>query len=131
MDMTCGECELIYDITGKTDWRCPQCQPKKLKKYREENKEQIATTMRRSHFKESYGITIEKYDEMLVAQGGGCAICGKKPTTRRLAVDHCHLTLKVRGLLCVKCNVGLGQFEADLVLIQKAVQYLERSKDVP
>ena len=65
---------------------------------------------RASGLKTKYNITIEQYDEMLDAQGGGCAICGVKPTNKRLAVDHCHTTGKVRGILCTGCNTGLGGF---------------------
>lgn len=44
------------------------------------------------------------YDALLELQGGGCAICGRPPTTRRLALDHDHRTMQVRGLLCFRCN---------------------------
>jgi hypothetical protein len=53
------------------------------------------------------GVTDEAYEALLAAQGGGCAICGAKPKTRRLHVDHDHKTGKVRGLLCHRCNRGL------------------------
>ena len=63
-----------------------------------------------------YGITRERYDSMLEAQGGGCAICTRKIPgnghgDRYFDVDHCHDTGKVRGLLCRQCNVLLGQLE--------------------
>jgi hypothetical protein len=53
------------------------------------------------------GVTSEQYEAMLAAQGGGCAICGNPPKTRRLDVDHDHRTGKVRGLLCHRCNRAL------------------------
>jgi hypothetical protein len=53
------------------------------------------------------GVSDEDYAAMLEAQGGGCAICGAKPKTRRLHVDHDHATGKVRGLLCHRCNRAL------------------------
>src|SRR5437899_4206973 len=55
-------------------------------------------------YKSRTGIPQEEYDERLAAQGGGCAICGNAPKTRRLHVDHDHKTGKVRGLLCHRCN---------------------------
>lgn len=59
-----------------------------------------------------YGITAADYENLLVAQGGGCAICGRTySTTRRLSVDHDHATGRVRGLLCQGCNVKVGHFE--------------------
>jgi hypothetical protein len=53
------------------------------------------------------GITDDDYEALLAAQGGGCAICGNPPKTRRLHVDHDHKTGKVRGLLCHRCNRAL------------------------
>lgn len=53
------------------------------------------------------GVTDAEYARLLAAQGGGCAICGAKPKTRRLHVDHDHATGWVRGLLCHRCNRNL------------------------
>lgn len=53
------------------------------------------------------GVSDDEYARMLAAQGGGCAICGAKPKTRRLHVDHDHKTGRVRGLLCHRCNRAL------------------------
>ena len=55
-------------------------------------------------YKSRTGIPLAEYDALLAAQGGGCAICGNPPKTRRLHVDHDHKTGKVRGLLCHRCN---------------------------
>ncbi len=77
----------------------------------------------------TYGITIDQYHEMLAQQNGACAICEKKfANTKRkdLYVDHCHATLRVRGLLCQKCNQGLGLFEDSLDSLKRAISYLER-----
>jgi hypothetical protein len=55
------------------------------------------------------------YEAQLKSQGGGCAICGKPPKTRKLNIDHDHLTGAVRGLLCHRCNRGLQWFsDSDL-----------------
>jgi hypothetical protein len=78
--------------------------------------------------KQQYGITVEDYDVMLTSQNGGCAICGaEKPggRTRYFAVDHCHATGDVRGLLCTKCNRGLGLFNDDTGRMERAVKYLK------
>lgn len=71
-----------------------------------------------------YGITIETYDRMLQEQEGTCKICASPPGTRRLAVDHCHETGVVRGLLCYRCNIALGYFRHNDQLLQKAADYL-------
>lgn len=68
---------------------------------------------RRVAFKHRYGITIEQYDAMLAAQNGVCAICLNPPRgkMKRLSVDHCHATGRVRGLLCITCNRAIGYFD--------------------
>ena len=66
---------------------------------------------------------------MLTAQNNQCAICemvfGDDKETRAY-IDHCHVTGKVRQLLCNKCNRGLGHFDDDLTLVRKVVEYLEK-----
>ncbi len=82
-----------------------------------------------------YGVSADRYREMLVAQGGGCAICGTKPMTYRLAIDHDHRCCPddrrscgkcVRGLLCGPCNVALGMLQENPDLFAKAAEYLTR-----
>lgn len=71
-----------------------------------------------------FGITLEQHQEMLDQQGHVCAICGGIDNNKRLAVDHCHTTSEIRGLLCSKCNQGLGLFKDDPALLAKAAEYL-------
>lgn len=72
-----------------------------------------------------YGITREEFNAMSAAQDGLCAICGREPLgKKRLSVDHCHASLKIRGLLCDQCNTGLGMFRDDPRLLFVASQYL-------
>jgi hypothetical protein len=74
----------------------------------------------------STGITLEKYEEMSKNQNGVCAICGHiSEDGRQLCVDHCHKTKQIRGLLCTKCNTGLGLFRDDIELFEKAINYLK------
>ena len=70
-----------------------------------------------------YGIDTETYDDLLMKQNGSCAICGSKNGARSLAIDHDHATSKVRGLLCVSCNRGIGCFYDDVGLLRKAIAY--------
>ena len=73
-----------------------------------------------------YGITLEAYDRMLAEQGGRCRICEAQPDpTRPLCVDHDHDTGYVRGLLCSKCNSGIGLLGDAPITLLKAYQYLE------
>ena len=74
----------------------------------------------------NYGITIEDYNNLVVKQGGNCAICGihKTKLSKPLYVDHCHNTGKVRGLLCQKCNSALGLLNDNADTVLKAHKYL-------
>lgn len=81
--------------------------------------------------KRRFGIEFGRYEEIHELQNGVCAIC-KKPETAiirgkvlELAVDHCHETGKIRGLLCTKCNQGLGKFLDSPNLLMEAALYLE------
>lgn len=76
--------------------------------------------------KSSFGITIDDYFDMLERQGGGCAICKTTDNGKYeyFAVDHCHSTGNVRGLLCSNCNTGLGLFQDRIELLDAAKQYL-------
>lgn len=73
-----------------------------------------------------YGISIEQYNEMFSKQEGRCAICGRHQVEfkKRLAVDHCHKTEAVRGLLCLNCNVGIGNLFDSEELLEAALTYL-------
>jgi Recombination endonuclease VII len=83
--------------------------------------------------KRHYGLSFEDYDRMYQEQNGVCKICSGKersvdPKTkkfRRLAVDHCHVTGKVRALLCSDCNSGIGRFKDSIELLEKAISYLK------
>lgn len=86
---------------------------------------------RAQSLRRNFGLTAEAYDVMNTAQGGVCAICGNPDYTkagrpRRLAVDHNHQTGALRKLLCKDCNLGLGYFHDDLLLLRVAVSYLEK-----
>jgi hypothetical protein len=72
-----------------------------------------------------YGLSAADYNLMLARQDGVCAIC--KRSGRKLCVDHCHATGKVRGLLCSNCNRGLGFYNDNPVFTQAATAYLARS----
>jgi hypothetical protein len=85
-----------------------------------------------AELKRRYGTTIEWYNQKLVEQGGVCAMC-KKPETlvikgvlQRLAVDHCHEHGHVRGLLCSKCNRGIGLLNHDTGILRAGIEYLEK-----
>lgn len=68
-----------------------------------------------------YGLTYEQYYVHLKKYQGMCHICRIKPG---VAVDHCHITGKVRGVLCSMCNTGIGNLRDDIKLLESAIQYL-------
>ncbi len=71
-------------------------------------------------------MTYQEFKKLLKKQGGKCAICRMFEKKRRMSVDHCHKTGKVRGLLCRTCNIGLGQFKDNPELLKKAIKYLTK-----
>lgn len=90
------------------------------------------TLARRRRELRPFGISPEEYDRLSADQGGVCAICGKQERwrtgrgkTAHLAVDHCHATGRVRGLLCRQCNRGLGLLGDTADSIRRALRYLE------
>lgn len=81
--------------------------------------------VRNLHLKRRYGITLDQYKAMLIAQNNVCAIC-KQPDPQGidLAVDHNHLTNHNRGLLCGRCNKGIGLLQDSPAILQLAIHYL-------
>jgi hypothetical protein len=76
------------------------------------------------------GLTPEQYNEMLADQLWGCAICGKSDSLgRRLAVDHNHITGKIRGLLCNRCNRAIGFVDESLNRLQSIANYLSEREE--
>lgn len=113
-----------------------------MREYRENNREKVnAATrdwkinnkdkVRDSKLRERYGITLVDYQRMLEEQNSRCAICQSPDVNRKnsehFLVDHCHVTGEVRGLLCYKCNIGLGAFSDSVENLNSAIDYLTKS----
>jgi len=99
-------------------------------KYRKEHPEEFKRGVRNSTLKAKYGIGIKQYEEILLKQKYGCAVCGRKDSGvgfKNLHVDHSHLTGKIRGLLCQPCNVSLGKMNNNPTLLRKLADYLEEN----
>jgi hypothetical protein len=127
------------DHFNKHRRECKTCRATAQRAYVARNREAVYERSRewrtsdrnqkRSHLRRLYGVSLERYDEMLTTQGGVCAICEQTcPTGRYLAVDHDHDTGLVRGLLCSKCNPGLGWFNDDPARLRAAADYLESTR---
>lgn len=96
-----------------------------MRKYRKDN----PLAFKERDLKRDFGIGMDDYMTMLELQGGGCAICGGKENGRYkyLAVDHCHDSKKIRGLLCGNCNTAIGLLKDDVTVLRKAIEYLSKN----
>lgn len=130
--ITCIQCELSKEESefgndasrpsGKFPY-CKSCVSASRNTYKERERNRLYEKARRDadpdlranrvdqerarRYKRLYGITVDEYDKMFEFQDGSCAICGRPPKNKRLAVDHDHKTGAVRGLLCHICNQTL------------------------
>ena len=103
-----------------------------IKKKKQVNKEYLDRLRANGVLQEAqlrcvYNMTLLDYAKMYKEQGGCCAICGtpQRKLKKRLSVDHDHATDMVRGLLCLRCNVGLGCFEDNVEILSRAMSYLK------
>ena len=100
---------------------CKNCHNVSVRKWRKENKEKCQTNW----LKFRYGIDLATKQQLLSAQNNNCAICKTKlDNGHRTHVDHCHVSGKVRGILCGHCNHMLGHAKDNIETLKKAVQYL-------
>lgn len=102
--------------------------------WKKDNPENTRAIQRRAKLKARYGITEQAYNEMLASQNHSCAICKKHESQNivggkmfRLAVDHCHDTGTIRGILCDVCNTSIGKFNHNVEILQQAIEYLKKS----
>ena len=91
---------------------------------------------RAAYLVRAYGITVEQFNDLVDQQAGLCGICSRPETdvdrrtgkTRKLAVDHCHETGEIRGLLCRKCNTALGLLGDEEDSVLAVLAYLDRGR---
>ncbi len=118
---------------------CKVCARQKGIKWLEENKSKRNEYLRRyrklrpdleknRQLKHRFGITLEDYHELKKQQSNNCAICKISFDDVVANVDHCHTTGKVRGLLCSKCNHGLGLFKDSVDNLNEAINFLLTSR---
>lgn len=89
-------------------------------------KEKKHTYNKKFKLKKNYNLSIEEYNFMLVKQNYSCKICNKDFMDKIIPyVDHCHKTGKVRGLLCITCNTGLGMANDDIRILNNMINYLK------
>lgn len=133
---TCTKCKQNKDLKdfykdkSEKDGYNNQCKPCvaiKQKKHYYKNPQKRTELKRKFEVLRKYGITLDQYNQMVIDQNGLCKICNKPetdPHKKNLSIDHCHLTGKVRGLLCNHCNRGIGLLKEDYDILQRAADYL-------
>ena len=124
--------EFLFNSKGSPMW-CKECTTTKNKDYMRKHRAQDpkrSKESRRAETLKKYNLTPEEFTYMVMEQGGVCGICGLVPSA--LYVDHDHATGKVRGLLCQKCNSGIGFLGDSLEGLEKAIAYLKKldSKEI-
>ncbi len=128
----CTKCNTVklvddfYPRGNRPDGReseCKTCSNERKKKFRLDNPDKVRAENKRRN----PGWDIERYNQQLKLQGNKCAICNTtEPGLSDWCCDHCHDTDKPRGLLCVRCNAGLGYFRDNPEYLQSAIEYLNK-----
>lgn len=140
---TCSKCNIEKPKTefykGKQA-SCKLCDKARSSRWKSENKDRKRKTDKLWYLRNKekvhnigmgkYGITTADYNIMLKAQNNCCKICNRHELefTKKLAVDHCHYSGKIRGLLCTYCNRGLGFFKDNIDTLKAAILFLEQFK---
>lgn len=123
-------CLVCLEMKARTEFSkhrsdCKTCNHVRQRTWYDNNKEYALEKSADRHYRRKYGLTKAQVEEMRQQQENKCAICFNQ-FAKTPAVDHCHTTGKVRGLLCRFCNIGLGNFNDDLCRIDAAAAYLKR-----
>jgi hypothetical protein len=145
----CRRCGVVHPLSnfhndkrrpdGKVDWckdcrrayraevyaRDPQAAIDYQREWKRRNPHKVTEYGRRFR----HGVEPDEFEALKAAQGGGCAICGRDDES--LKVDHCHARSVVRGLLCDRCNRGIGYFADDPARLIAAAAYVQREGVMP
>ena len=137
----CSTCKEHKPVSSFS-WDAGRGQPKRICKvcHAEAEKARRAVPANRDYMrvwllKKNYGITAEEYHALYDSQEGRCAVCQDEVPNllkydgdgrRVVALDHCHDSGRIRGILCRDCNVGLGTFRDDPNRLRSAIEYLTR-----
>lgn len=126
----CKVCERARKAKDMREYRAKN--PEKMRAYDRNYRRANPDKVKNMNLKKNYGITLKDYNKMLANQNNKCSICDKehKEDTKetRLNVDHCHVTGKVRELLCGMCNKGLGHYKDNYEWLLKAAAYVKKHK---
>ena len=100
--------------------------PEKAREYQEKYKRDGRTAEAR--LMSRYGLGLEEFNSMLGRQGGTCAVCGLPFGEKRMYVDHCHVSDRVRGIVHMECNTLMGLAHDNPTLLEQAAAYLRRHR---
>lgn len=125
--------------TGREEIQCGVCMtPKLIKEFYVKDRKtgRLDSTCKACRIiqqrERTLGVTQVQYLEMHRQQKGRCGICGKRLRSRRykaFAVDHCHITGKIRGLLCTKCNTAIGLLDDNPQRMFSAIRWVKGQSD--
>lgn len=115
--------------TGRARPRCKHCMTKDAQRWNKQNPEKHKAIYRRcnhaSNLKKRFGLTVPEFDALAQQSDGTCGICHRPETrNRRLSLDHNHRTGEIRGFLCSRCNLLLGNGGDNPDLLEAAATYL-------
>jgi len=134
----CRTCKKLMDLTAfhanpkasqGVMGECKECSSERSRKAYLSKKAENPLFKREIDLKRRYNLTLEDYNALELKQANKCKICRCTPT-KKLVVDHCHITDEVRGLLCHHCNVALGYFKDKPALMPVAQAYLIHNGDI-
>lgn len=133
----CSRCQQLKSITefykrtrstSGVRSECSKCGDRDYQQYRQTHKE----ASRNAWFKRMYRLDVQQVEEMYKKLNGHCPICLEKMViggskNNSINIDHDHKNGAVRGLLCSSCNIGIGRFQDNFVLLLRAAKYLQNS----
>lgn len=124
---TCSECNQLLPAAAfyaPSATQCKRCRQVLNEVWQQAHQDQVARANRAGVLRRKYAMTLDQEEELLAQQEHACAICRTPFDGVYPHVDHCHRTGRIRGLLCSKCNHGLGLLGDDLLHIERALRYL-------
>lgn len=122
----CGETKLVSQFYIK------KCKANKHNRFNSpckkcSDKNRIDGYMKNYHIRRNFGLLPHQFKSMMESQDYKCAICGihRDNYNKEFAIDHCHNTGKIRGLLCTNCNTGIGMLQDNIEILNSAIKYLQ------
>lgn len=128
LDFWCKSCKSTANKAWReSDVKNSENNTKRARAWNLANKEKRQIIIQRNNYKKRYGLSVDQKQAMVNEQGGKCAICKSSlKDAHDACVDHCHTTNTIRGILCRKCNLGIGHFNDSIQALTEAINYLSK-----